>query len=193
MDCSLLAYGNKETRHLGSAFTAGQRKAQRMEQFAALLAGQLLQLRGKRPPGFVGPVDPLSNGSRVADQQPLVMAEFRRVDIAVKHPEPVGEVGQTLKVWPKQKPIFFRRFRGQAISYRGEIELVKEPGVHQLNLERVEMRRRPAEMGEIETGREIIQAGNRLDRLRGTDPRQYREHRHWLDTFRSDVLRAVRP
>ena len=42
---------------------------------------------------------------------------------------------------------------------------MQQPGVEQLDVVQVEMRRGAAEMGEIEVGREIAEAGQRLDRL----------------------------
>ncbi len=52
------------------------------------------------------------------------------------------------------------------------------------------MGRRAAEMGEVEIGRQLVEAGERLDRLRRADPRQQRQQGHRLDALpRADARR----
>ena len=119
------------------------------------------------------------------------MAEFGRVNLTVEHCEPARKVGKPFEVRTQEQPVLLGRRSGEAAGDGCKVELVKQPGVDQLNLMRIEMGRRTAERREIEALGELVQARGRLDRLRGADPRQHRQHRHRLDALRADVLGAI--
>src|SRR5689334_13570784 len=87
-DDALLAHRRDQRRHLRPAIEAGQRQAERMEQLAALLSCPVLELRRQLAPRLRGPVEPLRDRRCFLDQQPFVMAELRRVHIAVEYGKP---------------------------------------------------------------------------------------------------------
>ena len=68
---------------------------------------------------------------------------------------------------------------------------MEQARIDQLDLVRVEMRRRAAERREVEVAASSSSAGDRLDRLRRADPRQHVEQRHRLDPFLAQMLGAV--
>ena len=77
--------------------------------------------------------------------KPFVVAELGRIDLAVEDCEPVPELGHPLEIRSQEQPVRFGRAGRQAIGDRRIIELVEQPGIDQLDLARVEMRRRPSE------------------------------------------------
>jgi len=146
-----------------------------MEQLAAFLAGEVLHLFRQRAPRLRRPVELFGDTGRILRQQPLLVAELGRLDLAVEHREPVREVGQSLEVRPEQQPVLLGRIRREALGDSGKIKLVEQPGVDQLDLARVEVRRGAAEGGEIEILGELRERRGRLDGSRGADPRENRQ------------------
>ncbi len=162
-----------------------------MEQLAPLLPGSRLQFAGKRAPRFGVPVETFGYRCRVAQQKALVVGELRRVDFAVEHLEPGAEVGQPLEIGPQQKPVLLGDIGWQVVGHSREVELVQQPRVQQLDVVRIEMRGRSAEVREVEIAGQLVEIGDRLDRLRRADPREERQHRHRLDAFLAQMLGAV--
>ena len=68
---------------------------------------------------------------------------------------------------------------------------MQQPRVDQLDLVRIEMRRRPPEGREVEAFGQLAERGDRLDRLRCADPRQHVEQSHRLDSLLAQMLGAV--
>ena len=139
--------------HLGPAFAAGQRQPQRLEQRLALAAGRCLERVGERVPGIGGPVDrrrrprpPRATKARSSS------AELGRARSSPSRTRmPVGELAEPLEIGAKQQPVLLvapgreggrrpRRNRAwwssRALSSSTSCE--------------VEMRRRAAEMREVE-------------------------------------------
>ena len=88
----------------------------------------------------------------------------------MKDRQPAGEVADALEIGTQQLPILGSRRSGKTLADGIEIERVQEPGIDQLDLVQVEMGRRPAEVVEVEIGRELVEVGRRFDRLRRSDP-----------------------
>src|SRR5207253_7599217 len=114
----------------------------RVEQLAAFLAGRGLELARERGPRLGAPLELLGDAGRVLHQQALLVAELGRLDLAMENRKPASEVGQSFEIGAKQEPILLGRSLRQPIRHRGKIELVEQSRVDQLDLVRVEMRRR---------------------------------------------------
>ena len=120
------------------------------------------------------------------------MAELGRLDVAVKNREPALEVREPLEVAAERQPVRFGRSRGKPVGDCSIVELVEQARVDELDLVRVEMGWRPAEGREVEAFGELVERGDRLDRLRSADSGEHVEQRHWLDPFVAQMLGAVR-
>src|SRR3954470_18897758 len=81
---AILAHRRDESGHFRSAFAAGQREAQRMEQLPALLAARLLHGIGEFPPSITAPVEASGDGSGILHQKALVVGKLGRIDLAVE-------------------------------------------------------------------------------------------------------------
>ena len=68
---------------------------------------------------------------------------------------------------------------------------MEQPRVDQLHLVRIEVRGRPPEGREVERLRELVERGDRLDRLRRADPREHIEKRDRLDALLAQMFGAV--
>ena len=99
-----------------------------------------------------------------------------------EHRQPVGELRRAARGCRAAAASRLRSCpSGRRSATSAIIEMVEQLGVELLDLGQVEMRRRAAEMREVEAVGELVEAGDRLDRLRGAEPREQRQQGHRLD------------
>ena len=111
------------------------------------------------------------------------MAQLRRVDLAVEHRRTSARSRDSRSRLAGAAANPLGRAAREPVGDRGVVELVEQPGIDQLDFVRIEMSRRSAESREVEALRELVERGDRLDRLRRADPREHVEQRHRLDTL----------
>ena len=84
------------------------------------------------------------------------MTELGRVDLAVQHLLIHSEKSaQPLEIAAEREPVLLGRAVGEPVGDRGEIELVEQASVDELDLVRVEVRRGAAEGREVESLRQL--------------------------------------
>src|SRR5688572_18005964 len=97
------------------------------------------------------------------------MCELRRFDLPLQDFEPRSEVRETLEVRPQQEPVLLGGSSGQPLRNARIIQLVQQAGVQELDVMGIEVGGSTPEMSEVEIACEVVQAGDRLDRLRRAD------------------------
>ena len=119
------------------------------------------------------------------------MSKLGRVNLSVENCQPRNEVTKPFEVTAQRQPVPFGRAAGKAVADSRKVELVEQARIDQLDFMRVEMCRRPPERREVERLRELIERGDRLDRLRRPNPREDVEQGDRLEPLLAQMLGAV--
>ena len=171
---------------------SGQRLTQRHEQRLSLAPGRLLEGSSKVFPEVRRCFQLFHFTMGYSQKLSVFRRKFRRGNRPRHHLPPLVDIAHIVQVRADHRPCFGGHCLGQSVFHIRIIQQMHDLLVELRQLFIVKPGRRAAEAGKIERGNQLLDIGNRFDRIAGSDAGQQGDNRLRLDILLAKAAHTER-